>query len=44
VTLLAALVGLLGRRWIATKPRATLGLYAAGWVAVYAVYFVRVGI
>jgi membrane protein YqaA with SNARE-associated domain len=44
VTLLAALVGLLGQRWIAKKPRATLGLYATGWVAVYAVYVVRVGI
>ena len=44
VTLLAALAGLLGRRWIAAKPRATLGLYAAGWFAVYAVYVIRVGI
>ncbi len=44
VTLLAALAGLLGRRWIAGRPRATVGLYAAGWIAVYAVYVVRVGI
>jgi len=30
VTLLAALAGLLGRRWIARRPQLALGLYAVG--------------
>jgi membrane protein YqaA with SNARE-associated domain len=44
ITLVAALVGLLGRRWIAARPRVALGLYACVWIAVYVVYVVRVGI
>jgi membrane protein YqaA with SNARE-associated domain len=44
VTLLAALVGLLARSQIAARPRTVLALYGALWLAVYVVYFVRVGV
>ena len=44
VTLLAALVGLLGRRRISARPRTVLTLYGAMWLAVYVVYVIRVGL
>lgn len=44
LTVLAILAGLLLRRSIAARPRAALSLYAAAWVAFYAVYVVRIGI
>jgi hypothetical protein len=44
ITLIAALVGVFGRRWIARRPAASLGLYLAVWLAVYVVYVVRIGI
>jgi membrane protein YqaA with SNARE-associated domain len=44
VTLLALAVGYALRGWIASHRRATLAAYAAVWLAVYAVYVVRIGI
>jgi membrane protein YqaA with SNARE-associated domain len=44
VTVLAALVGLFARSQIAARPRTVLALYGALWLAVYVVYFVRVGV
>jgi len=44
VTLLAALVGFLARSWIVSRPRAVLAFYGALWLAVYAVYVVRIGV
>ena len=44
ITLLAALAGLFGRRWIARQPQLTLALYACAWTAVYIVYVLRVGV
>jgi membrane protein YqaA with SNARE-associated domain len=44
VTALAALLGFLARRWIASRPRIALGAYGGLWLAVYLVYVVRVGI
>jgi membrane protein YqaA with SNARE-associated domain len=44
VTLVAALVGVLARGWIARRPRAALASYGALWFTVYAVYIVRVGV
>jgi hypothetical protein len=39
----AALVGWLGRRLIARRPRLALGGWLAIWVAIYAEYWTRVG-
>jgi len=44
VTLLAALVGVLARGWIARRPRAVLAFYGTLWLCVYVVYVVRLGI
>jgi len=44
VTLLAALVGVLARGWIARRPRAVLAFYGTLWLCVYVVYVVRIGI
>jgi membrane protein YqaA with SNARE-associated domain len=44
VTLLVALVGFLARNWIAPRPRVALAFYGALWLAVYAVYVVRIGV
>jgi membrane protein YqaA with SNARE-associated domain len=44
VTVFAILAGLLLRRWISARPRTALGVYAAIWMAFYAVYVVRIGI
>lgn len=44
LTALAILAGLILRRWIAARPRLTLGLYAAIWLGFYAVYVVRIGL
>jgi membrane protein YqaA with SNARE-associated domain len=44
VTLLAVVVGWALRAWVARHRRAALGLYAALWLAFYAVYVVRIGI
>jgi membrane protein YqaA with SNARE-associated domain len=44
VTLVAVLVGFLGRGWIARRPRAVLASYGALWLAVYVVYAVRIGV
>jgi membrane protein YqaA with SNARE-associated domain len=43
VTLLALAAGYTLRRWIAANRRTVLGVYAAIWLAVYAVYVVRIG-
>lgn len=44
VTLLALAVGYVLRGWIAANRRLAMGSYAAIWLAVYAVYVVRIGI
>jgi len=44
VTAFATLAGLFLRRWVAARPRMTLRVYAAIWVAFYTVYVVRIGI
>jgi membrane protein YqaA with SNARE-associated domain len=44
VTLLALVAGLALRRWVAARPRRLLRLYAAAWLAFYAVYVVRIGL
>lgn len=44
VMLLALAAGYLLRGWIAANRKLALGLYAAIWLAVYAVYVVRIGI
>ena len=44
VTLLALGAGYFLRDWITANRRLVLSLYAAIWVAVYAVYVVRIGI
>jgi membrane protein YqaA with SNARE-associated domain len=44
VTVAAVVAGRLLGRWIATRRRRVLALYALVWLAVYAVYVVRIGI
>ncbi|HYZ93063.1 MAG TPA: hypothetical protein VFA34_11845, partial [Actinomycetota bacterium] len=44
VTVLALAVGYALRGWIAANRAITLGVYAAVWLAVYAVYVVRIGL
>jgi membrane protein YqaA with SNARE-associated domain len=44
ITLVAAVLGLVARRWIAARPGTTLALYGCAWLAVYVVYVARVGI
>ena len=44
MTVFAVLAGLFLRRWVAARPRTALSVYAAIWMAFYAVYVVRIGI
>jgi membrane protein YqaA with SNARE-associated domain len=44
VTLLAMLVGVVARRWIARWPRTALALYVCLWVAIYADLVIREGL
>jgi membrane protein YqaA with SNARE-associated domain len=44
VTLVAALVGFLARGLVARRPRAVLASYGVLWLAVYAVYVIRIGV
>jgi membrane protein YqaA with SNARE-associated domain len=44
VMVLGLLAGVVLRRWVRARPRIALSLYGAIWLAVYAVYVVRIGL